>query len=106
MPSLALTPQNAGAYHVELERRLNAIAAGTSVPATVLEAIERLRTRLPDARKQLNALAGRLQAIAAEADRLIREMDFASLFDRRRKLLSVGYNVSSKQLNKSCYDLL
>jgi hypothetical protein len=105
-PSLALSPQNTGAYHVELERRLNATASGGNIPSNVLDAIERLRARLPESRNQLNALATRLQAIATEADRLIREMDFAPLFDRRRKLLSVGYNVSSRQLSKSCYDLL
>jgi hypothetical protein len=33
-------------------------------------------------------------------------MNFEMLIDRRRRLLSVGYDVASKKLAKSCYDLL
>ncbi|MBV9300570.1 MAG: glycosyl transferase [Acidobacteriaceae bacterium] len=51
-------------------------------------------------------LAARLNAIATEADRLVREMDFSFLTDKRRKLLSVGYDVAQQQLSQSCYDLL
>jgi cyclic beta-1,2-glucan synthetase len=41
-----------------------------------------------------------------QAEALAREMNFAPLFDKRRRLLSVGYDPTAKQLNKSCYDLL
>ncbi|MBV9156571.1 MAG: hypothetical protein JO097_09940 [Acidobacteriaceae bacterium] len=47
-----------------------------------------------------------LKWIAEEADRLVREMDFGIFVDKRRKLLSVGYDVSERASNKSCYDLL
>ena len=33
-------------------------------------------------------------------------MDFGLLFDRQRKLLTVGYNVETGQSARSCYDLL
>ncbi len=51
-------------------------------------------------------LANRLNALAATCDRLVREMNFEMLVDKRRKLLSVGYDVAAQQLSKSCYDLL
>jgi len=47
-----------------------------------------------------------LRRLAAEAGRLVDEMDFRFLFDERRKLFSVGYDVSSRQLHGACYDLL
>jgi cyclic beta-1,2-glucan synthetase len=33
-------------------------------------------------------------------------MDFGMLTDKRRKLLSIGYDIAQQQLSKSCYDLL
>ncbi len=51
-------------------------------------------------------LTPRLNALASASDRLVREMNFAMLVDKRRKLLSVGYDVAAEQLSKSCYDLL
>ncbi len=47
-----------------------------------------------------------LLKIANDCDRFVRDMDFAMLVDKGRKLLSVGYNVKTRQLAKSCYDLL
>lgn len=52
------------------------------------------------------ALAERLNALAAEADRVIDETRFGFLLDRRRHLMSVGLHVGSGELDKSCYDLL
>ncbi len=56
--------------------------------------------------KAVTGLSSRLLKIAKECDRLVREMNFEILIDRRRRLLSVGYDVSAKKLAKSCYDLL
>ncbi len=53
-----------------------------------------------------NDLADRLNVLATESDRLVREMNFEMLVDKRRNLLSVGYDLAAQQLNKSCYDLL
>ena len=106
MPKFNLTPENAERYYTELERHLETFGAGATLPIETATTAANLRERLPQARKQLKDLAARLQSIAAEADRLVRQMDFAALFDSRRKLLSVGYDVASQSLNKSCYDLL
>ena len=34
------------------------------------------------------------------------EMDFAFLLDRRRKILSIGYDAEAKKVHAACYDLL
>jgi cyclic beta-1,2-glucan synthetase len=47
-----------------------------------------------------------LQTIAADAGELANEMDFRFLLNRRRKLLSAGYDVESQRLHPACYDLL
>jgi hypothetical protein len=51
-------------------------------------------------------LSDRLLKIANECDRFVSAMNFDILVDRRRKLLSVGYDVTGRKLAKSCYDLL
>jgi hypothetical protein len=47
-----------------------------------------------------------LRRLASEAARLAEEMDFCLLYNRRKKLLSVGYDVPSRRLHTACYDLL
>jgi hypothetical protein len=47
-----------------------------------------------------------LRRLASEAARLAEEMDFGLLYNRRRKLLSVGYDVPTYRLHTACYDLL
>jgi cyclic beta-1,2-glucan synthetase len=51
-------------------------------------------------------LVRRLQAIADQAQRLFREMDFSFLFDPTRKLFSIGFRVQDGTLDPSYYDLL
>ncbi len=54
----------------------------------------------------MESLAERLRRIAADCDQLSEEMDFSLLINKRRNLLSIGYDVDAAQLNGSCYDLL
>src|SRR6204780_3738809 len=67
---------------------------------------DELRSALPPARQRLKALAGELQALAAEAMRFATEMDFGFLMDRSRLLLSIGFEVDRQHLHQACYDLL
>ncbi len=67
---------------------------------------ERLLALLPDALERAGSLARDLRAIAAQAERLVAEMDFRFLLEPRRKLLSVGYHVDTNSLDAACYDLL
>jgi cyclic beta-1,2-glucan synthetase len=106
LPAVPLTPGTAGNFYSDLEQRLDAFASKRALPSDALETVLRLRPELPSCRIAMAELAARLQAIANECERLAREANFAPLFDKRRKLLSVGYDVGAKQLAKSCYDLL
>jgi len=65
-----------------------------------------LLARLPEARLNALRLVEQLRSIAAQCERLVREMDFSFLFDRRRKLLSIGYDGEAGKVNAACYDLL
>ncbi len=51
-------------------------------------------------------LVRRLAAIAEKAQQLFQEMDFSFLFDRTRKLFSIGFRVQEGSLDPSYYDLL
>ncbi len=102
---MLLTPHNAAAFYDELDRKLQLATAANLAPET-LNLIHRLRDEIPSCRTRLSHLASRLQALASESERLVREMDFSMFGDKRRKLLSIGYDVERQQLSKSCYDLL
>ncbi len=101
-PELTLTPGNADAYYDDVEKRLQAAQSSGEASA----AVSALREVLTGCRARMQDLARRLQAIAATADQLARDMDFAQLTDQRRNLLSIGFDVSKNELAKSCYDLL
>jgi cyclic beta-1,2-glucan synthetase len=51
-------------------------------------------------------LTDQLRAIAETCDRLVRDMDFRFLYDKRRAALSVGYDVTNSRRQAACYDLL
>jgi cyclic beta-1,2-glucan synthetase len=51
-------------------------------------------------------LSRRLLAVAAACRRLAEEAEFGFLFNRRRRLLHIGYRVMEQQLDTSFYDLL
>ena len=48
----------------------------------------------------------RLEALATRAALYAHEMDFTFLYDARRKLFSIGYQVATSSLDASYYDLL
>ncbi len=50
--------------------------------------------------------ASRWESVARVCERLAHEMDFAFLFDRERKIFTIGYNVTDARLDNSFYDLL
>lgn len=51
-------------------------------------------------------IAHRLRALADEAHAMALSMDFGFLFDRKRRLLSIGYSRADNTLDENCYDLL
>jgi cyclic beta-1,2-glucan synthetase len=52
------------------------------------------------------ALLHRLSGLALLAERMVRTMDFQFLFDRSRKLFSIGYRVADGTSDPSYYDML
>ena len=67
---------------------------------------DRLRSMLPAAKARAQRLIADLRQIAEDAERLVREMDFRYLYDRRRKLLSIGSDAETGKVHAACYDLL
>jgi len=51
-------------------------------------------------------LAAELRGIAEMCDRLVTEMDFKFLYQRRTKALSIGYDIAAGRLDPSSYSLL
>jgi len=88
----------------QLEDQLVQVAPSLSSEQQLL--CERLRTRLPEARQNVSRLIKDIRIIATEAGKLADDMDFAFLLNRRRKLMSVGFDAGSRQLHSACYDLL
>jgi cyclic beta-1,2-glucan synthetase len=85
-------------FAVELE------AAANSEGANPL--YRQLLSLLPEARSHVERLIVDIRKVADEAGRLANEMDFGFLLDRRRRLLSVGFDVTAQLLEPACYDLL
>ncbi len=69
-------------------------------------ALRDLVRALNPARAGAHALIGQLEQQAESAFALVREMDFGFLFNRKRKLLRIGYDVTAEKLEESHYDLL
>ncbi len=67
---------------------------------------DRLRRLLPAAKLRAQRLIADLRQIAEDAERLVQEMDFRYLYDRRRKLLSIGSDAETGKVHAACYDLL
>src|SRR4029077_16650600 len=62
--------------------------------------------RLPAARAHGSNLVQQLEGVAGDASRFFEEMNFRFLFDPRRKLLRIGYDIDNAQVDEACYDLL
>ena len=65
-----------------------------------------LLLRLPEARLNALRLVEQLRSIGLQCERMIQDMEFGFLLDRRRKLLSIGYDGENKKVHAACYDLL
>ena len=59
-----------------------------------------------EARSNADSLIENLRQLSAQAGALADAMDFSFLLDPHRKLMSVGFDSQSEELQNSCYDLL
>ena len=97
--ALAQMPECIEQLRIKLE-----VSLSLGMEATDLR--KKLLLRLPAARLNSLRLIEQLRSIAAQCDRMVRDMDFAFLLDRRRKLLSIGYDAEARKVHAACYDLL
>lgn len=91
-----------------IDRFTAGLQADTNLQSSeqVSELSRRLLDLLPEARALSVKLIQELRGIAREARKLANEMDFKFLLHPQRKLLSIGFDMESRQLNSACYDLL
>ena len=87
------------------ERRAGLASENEAVPEVLAE-IDALTTALEQSAAASELLIARLNAIAFEAHAMVAAMEFGFLFDRARKLFSIGYRVTERSLDTGHYDLL
>jgi hypothetical protein len=71
-----------------------------------IAAVQLLRSALARSSSMAANITSRLAAVAARANVIAKDMDFAFLYDSKKKLLTTGYNVEENRLAPSHYDLL
>lgn len=76
------------------------------LPRGLRRTLEQVLDALAAADARAAGLIERLEEHAAVAAGFVQEMDFAFLFDRKRKLLRIGYDAPAGRLEEGYYDLL
>jgi cyclic beta-1,2-glucan synthetase len=97
-----LTLQEISGFVGKLQKKLEEYSFWTEEHG----ALQELRGRLPKCSSRADELLGRLAQIAQDADVLVHQMDFKFLYNPKRKMLSVGFDVGRNEQLESCYDLL
>lgn len=100
----AISLQDLPDFITSLADRVRLAMATTGAPQK--ELLERFQGQLQIARENVMRLSADLRNIAAEAGKLADAMDFQFLLDKRRKLLSVGFDLETHCVHSACYDLL
>ena len=96
-----------GALYDAIEQMLdNLDQADSRIHQSTFEVLGKLRSSIPGARQRWLTLMRDFQAHAGLAEELGRAMDFRFLLDERRKLLRIGWNSETAELQSSYYDLL
>ena len=72
----------------------------------LLARIDALVKALRSSAEEATALQRRLLGIVTKSEEFFEAMDFNFLFDKTRKLFSIGYRGSDGTLDPNCYDLL
>ena len=103
VPALCEMP---AAYERIRGRLIERLGSSDPLYPALRAALEELFRRLPAAHAHAFTLAQQLESVAADAARFFDEMDFHFLFDARRKLLRVGYDIDNALADDACYDLL
>ncbi|MFZ0591346.1 MAG: glucoamylase family protein [Bryobacteraceae bacterium] len=100
-----LVPETASVFYQGLERRIDEAVRGAGSGETA-DRLTALRGSLSHCRQNAGALRQEIAGLSSAAEQLARDMDFSLLYDQKRKLLSVGYNVNANRIEAACYDLM
>jgi cyclic beta-1,2-glucan synthetase len=68
--------------------------------------VEMLLRKLCARLEHVRSLRATMQQLAETCEELALQMDFGFLYNRQRKMLSIGYTKSNDRLESACYDLL
>jgi cyclic beta-1,2-glucan synthetase len=103
VPPLGALRTHYGTLADAIHRRLG---DSPSLPEPTRAALELLLEELPAAEMNALRLLDDFERQAAIASRWVDEMDFTFLFDKRRKLLHIGYDAGADAVDPAYYDLL
>ena len=95
--------------HLARLRELVANSAGqgaASPDAAAMEWLKSLEQALQQAGEQAQTLRARIAAMQVRATQLADEMDFGFLYNPKRRVFHIGYNLDSGLLDANYYDLL
>jgi cyclic beta-1,2-glucan glucanotransferase len=101
-----LTPGNLPGLLRTLASKLKVSCERGNASREALASAQSLRGLIPAALREADCLCMKLEGIATQADTLVRDMDFAFLYNHKRKVLSIGYDVAKQHLESACYELL
>jgi len=90
----------------ELEGAVAAATIGAATREAALAWCRELRGALARVTHERRAARERLESLAVRCHRLVDTMDFGFLFDPTRKLLRIGFNVTTEEPDSHHYDLL
>ena len=103
VPALSEMPAT---YQRIRDKLFDRMGSSTPLYPALRTALEELLRRLPDAHAHASGLLRQLESMAGDASRFFEEMNFGFLFDSRRKVLRIGYDVDTAKADEACYDLL
>jgi hypothetical protein len=94
--------------HAKFAGKLQLEIESPSEPRTddQIASLKRLLSLVSGARMDTIRLIHDLEAMAADAERMANETEFGFLWNKRRKLLSIGIETEKGEVHQACYDLL
>src|SRR2546423_2144776 len=89
-----------------LDQKLTSLAEDGDCGVEMHAGLQFLRSALGRSASIAGITGKRLERLAARADALAKNLDFTSLYDAKKKALSIGYNAEEQRLAPYYYDLL
>lgn len=109
LPTLIELPDLCAAINAELTRLRALVETRSSTDAAVADLrawCDRFANGIEVAQQTVRYLSDTLLENERRAELMSREADFSLLYDKRRRLMFIGYNVTASKLDENHYDLL